>query len=112
MSSDIMLTIQITAIGMGLVFGAILLLWGVMALLVRLSSGAEDQDEEVILISAGEKSEADYKRLAAIAAVAAALARKSALGEPHLFPLPPTATVSAWQSVLRTRMLNKRGMGK
>lgn len=112
MSPEIILTIQITAIGMGLVFGTILLLWGAMTLLVRLFGGAEEQDDEVIIISAGKQSESDGKRLAAIAAVAAALARQSALNEPHLFPLPPTAIVSAWQSVLRTRMLNKRGMGK
>ena len=35
MNSEIGFSLLITAIGMGLVFGAILLLWGVMGLLVR-----------------------------------------------------------------------------
>lgn len=112
MSQNLMLALQITAVGMGLVFGAILLLWGVMALLVRLSSEQSEVNDEIIIISPGQPSETDRKKLAAIVAVAVALARQSDDSEPHLFPLPPTATVSAWQSVLRTRMLTKRRLGK
>lgn len=112
MPSNLMLTLQITAIGMGLVFAAIFLLWGVMALLVRLSRESEDDDEEIIIISAGKPVEAEQKRLAAIAAVAVALARQTNTSEPRPFPLPPTAIVSAWQAVLRTQMLAKRRSGK
>ena len=94
----------ITSIGMGLVFGAILLLWGVMALLVRLArdpvKGQAETEEQVI--------ELDLKRCAAAAAVSAALAQETSF-EPHEFPLPPTALVSAWQAVMRTKILNKRG---
>jgi DNA polymerase III epsilon subunit-like protein len=84
---------------MGLVFGSIILLWGVMALLTSLTSRTEQGKTGV---------EAELLHRAAVAAVATALAREAAL-EPHEFPLPPTAIVSAWQAVNRTNMLNKRG---
>ena len=112
MSSNLILTLQITAIGMGLVFGAIILLWGVMALLVRLSEESENDNEDVIIISAGKPVDSDQKQLEAAAAVAVALAKQNNTTEPRPFPLPPTATVSAWQAVLRTQMLAKRRSGR
>jgi Na+-transporting methylmalonyl-CoA/oxaloacetate decarboxylase gamma subunit len=107
MTSNLILALQITVIGMGLVFAAILLLWGLMALLVRLAPERGEQQAQ----SAPEdlKAEAERRRRAAAAAVAIALAQQAQIGEPHEFPLPPTALVSAWQAVLRTRMLYKRG---
>lgn len=96
--------------GMGLVFAAIFLLWGVMALLVRVvkdPSGDIRGTDETILPE--EISEIERKRRAALVAVTTALARQSNTMEPHEFPLPPTALVSAWQAIMRTRMLNKRG---
>ena len=47
MPENILLSLQITAIGMGLVFGAILLLWLVMALLVRWTSGKATAEANV-----------------------------------------------------------------
>jgi Na+-transporting methylmalonyl-CoA/oxaloacetate decarboxylase gamma subunit len=94
----------ITAIGMGLVFSAILLLWGMMALLVRLV-------KDPILQKTGpdeQPADQDLERQAAAAAVATALAEEASF-EPHEFPLPPTALVSAWQAVMRSKILNKRG---
>jgi hypothetical protein len=38
MSDPILIALQITVVGMGLVFGAILMLWLVMALLVRFTT--------------------------------------------------------------------------
>ena len=101
MLETISTSLQITVIGMGLVFGAILLLWGVMALLVRLAKDPlpperEDEDAE------------NQKFQAAIAAVGVALAQLDS-AEPHEFPLPPTALVSTWQVVMRTKILSKRG---
>jgi len=94
----------ITIIGMGLVFSAILLLWGIMALLVRLVRDPIKQktlpDEQAEFL--------DLKRQAAAAAVSIALAQEASF-EPHEFPLPPTALVSAWQAVMRSKILNKRG---
>jgi Na+-transporting methylmalonyl-CoA/oxaloacetate decarboxylase gamma subunit len=106
MNENLILALQITLVGMGLVFAAILLLWGVMALLVRLTARsveAEAEQERAAL------TELERKQRAAAAAVAIALAQTAEATEPHEFPLPPTAIVSAWQAVMRTRILNKRG---
>jgi Na+-transporting methylmalonyl-CoA/oxaloacetate decarboxylase gamma subunit len=100
MNAALLLSLQITLIGMGLVFGALILVWGLMVVLVRLTSPAANQ--------ADENLERDLKHQAASATVAAALAEQSAQ-QAHEFPLPATALVSAWQAVMRTNMLNKRG---
>lgn len=100
MNQSLLLSLQITLLGMGLVFGALILVWGVMAVLVRFTSKPEPR--------ADEESELDLKRRAASAAVAAALVGQSSQ-QAKEFPLPPTALVSAWQAVMRTNMLNKRG---
>ena len=104
MGSNLLTALQITLAGMGLVFGAILILWLVMAVLVKLTSqpGSKQVD------AGSAEMESERKRRAAVAAVALALATE-ADHEPHEFPLPPTAIVSAWQSVMRSTMLNKRG---
>jgi Na+-transporting methylmalonyl-CoA/oxaloacetate decarboxylase gamma subunit len=104
MGPNLIIALQITAIGMGLVFAAILLLWGVTALLVRLTSEAAVHDAE-----SAQQAEMERKRKVAAVAVAYALAQQADQNEPHEFPLPPTALVSAWQAVMRTKMLNKRG---
>ena len=59
----------ITILGMGLVFGAILLLWGLMALLVRYTRDPADS-----LDQAGHDSHM-MKEQAAVAAVSIALAQ-------------------------------------
>ena len=102
MAENLSNALLITVIGMGLVFGAIFLLWGVMAILVRLASAPAETPHQT-------NEEAERRRRAAVAAVALALARQSHAIEPSEFPLPPTALVSAWQAVMRTRMLSKRG---
>jgi Na+-transporting methylmalonyl-CoA/oxaloacetate decarboxylase gamma subunit len=107
MGSNLVTSLQITAIGMGLVFAAILLLWGVMALLVRLTSKAHDKAADI-----PQEAEMARKRRAAMAAVAYALALQADQNEPHEFPLPPTILVTAWQAVMRTKMLNKRGSAR
>jgi Na+-transporting methylmalonyl-CoA/oxaloacetate decarboxylase gamma subunit len=107
MSEDLVLALQITIVGMGLVFGIIVVLWGAMALLVRLTP---DRDRAAAVETATAPDEQlDLKRRAAIAAVSVALARELA---PHLheFPEPPTAIVSAWQAVQRSRYLTQRAL--
>lgn len=96
----------ITAIGMGLVFSAIALLWILMAVLVKV---AADRDLQNKASPAPEPDESHHnpKAIAAIVAVAIALAR-DVDAEPHEFPLPPTALVSAWQSVMRSDMIKRR----
>jgi Na+-transporting methylmalonyl-CoA/oxaloacetate decarboxylase gamma subunit len=110
MTSELLLTLQITLIGMGLVFGAIVLLWVVIAILMRFTAERKSpvdhlQDESSYSYVVIEERE--QKRRAALAAVAVALAiYKQA---PHEFPLPPTALVSAWQAVMRASNVRNRG---
>lgn len=104
MTPQLSLALQITLIGMSLVFGAILLFWGLMTVLVR---AAADRAERPAL------AERELKRRAAVAAVALALAEAEAhpvdLSEAHVPPLPPAALVSAWQVALRANQLSQRG---
>jgi hypothetical protein len=98
MTPDLALALQLAGAGLTLVFGAILALWGGMALLTRLTSRRP--------ASAG-RAEAETERLRRVAA-AAALAVVRAR-QVHAFPLPPTALVSAWQAVMRASQLRQRG---
>lgn len=110
MHSDLGLSLQITAMGMGLVFGCILLFWGMMSLLVRL---ARDRAPEGSLPaeghSPGRAAETDLRaRQAAVAAVAVALARA------RRKPLRPqllvgTTTLSPWQAAHRRAQSRGRG---
>jgi Na+-transporting methylmalonyl-CoA/oxaloacetate decarboxylase gamma subunit len=111
MSENLLISLQITFIGMGLVLGVILLLWVVIAVLVRLTSEPITIPALPIVtgVTSAEVTPHDHlEREAAAIAVAVALAL-SQQEKPHVPPLPPTALVSAWQAVLRTTMLNKRG---
>lgn len=110
MAQNLILALQITLAGMGLVFGAIILLWGVMALLMRLTQERNTAAAAAVAAEGPSAAEAELalKQQAAAAAIAAAFAEEAA-GGPHVFPLPPTALVSPWQGVMRTKMLNKRG---
>ncbi len=109
---NLSLSLQITVIGMGLVFGAIVLLWIMMAVLVRLTPDREAAEAKE---PAGEAapiepatSDRALKQRAAIAAVAVAIAHE-ATPKVHEFPLPATPIVSAWQAVQRGRQLSQRG---
>lgn len=110
MSENLLLALQITAIGMGLVFGAIVLLWGVIAALVRLTSESLTPAEKPD--PASEVAEQLQRQRAAAAAVAVTTLVKASQTEPQEFPLPEAAIVSAWQAVRRTGILNKRGRRK
>ena len=107
---NLSLSLQITLIGMGLVFGAILLLWIMMAVLVRLTPDREEAAEPAAEDSPIEPvaTDQDRKRRAAIAAVAVAVAHE-ATPKIHEFPLPATPIVSAWQAVQRGRQLSQHG---
>jgi Na+-transporting methylmalonyl-CoA/oxaloacetate decarboxylase gamma subunit len=108
MTTDLILALQITIIGMGLVFAAIVLLWGLMALLVRLAP--EHRQQRLQDAQDNHQAELERKRRAAAIAVAITLAQQGEINELHEFPIPPTALVSAWQAVMRTSMLEKRGL--
>lgn len=115
MGEELVTSLEITVIGMALVFGAILLLWGVMVLLMRLTSESGDVVEVNVdafkpALEPAARDEAAYerKRRAAVAAVAVALAREEDV-QPHEFPLPQTVIVSPWQAVMRGRTLQQKG---
>jgi sodium pump decarboxylase gamma subunit len=101
MLNEITLSLYITLIGMGLVFGAIILLWGLMSLMTRFLAEREAVPEV--------QNEAREKKVrAAAAAVAVALAEQAQSRVGH-FPMPNTALVSAWQLGMRTRQMYQKG---
>jgi Na+-transporting methylmalonyl-CoA/oxaloacetate decarboxylase gamma subunit len=96
----------ITALGMGLVFVAILLLWGLMELIVRLlPDRAEPEPEPVPVPSsdiADREAERERRRRAAVAAVSAAFAL-----EQTSVPVPSAPDSSRWQDASRTEALHR-----
>lgn len=107
-------SLWITLIGMGLVFIAIVLLWGLMEAVVRLTARIKDKAEAEEEESETAQPEpqlavepsSDLKARAAAAAVAFALARKS---KSSIQPAVSGASGSAWQAVMRSIQLNSRG---
>ena len=116
MTANLINALLVTAIGMGLVFASILLLWGMMAALVRIAGRPSQRICRRLLCTADAdelrtffRQFTERKKRAAAIAVGIALAQQADQNEPHEFPLPPTPLVSAWQAVMRTKMLSKRG---
>jgi Na+-transporting methylmalonyl-CoA/oxaloacetate decarboxylase gamma subunit len=97
-STPLLIAIQISLVGLAVVFASLLGLWLLMALLVRLTPEPVERPSK--------PAEADQRAAAAAAAVAVALALQA--DRPPL-AVPPTATVSAWQAVMRGRQLKQRG---
>jgi Na+-transporting methylmalonyl-CoA/oxaloacetate decarboxylase gamma subunit len=114
--NNFILSLQITALGMGLVFGAILVLWLMMVLLTRLTAEKESpqdalrQTQEPASDSAGPAStpQADPRLKAALLAVALAFAEQQ-ISSAHPLSQPPTAIVSAWQLGMRTSQRSEKG---
>ncbi|MBI5944511.1 MAG: hypothetical protein HY864_09095 [Chloroflexi bacterium] len=104
--TDFLLSLQITALGMGLVFGAILLLWLMMVLLTLFT--AEKESASLPAPEPAPVPETGFKAQAAAIAVAIALAEQ---GQSSAHPLaePPTAIVSAWQLGMRTSQRSQKG---
>jgi Na+-transporting methylmalonyl-CoA/oxaloacetate decarboxylase gamma subunit len=108
----------ITAIGMGLVFIAMLALWGLMVLSVRVTARyaeieSEEEAIEEVETPQEEPAEADAgfarKRQAAVAAVAYALAQTETAAGPENMVIPaPRRQAYAWQAVLRASQLNQQ----
>jgi Na+-transporting methylmalonyl-CoA/oxaloacetate decarboxylase gamma subunit len=106
MSDDLIIALQIAFLGMGLVFASILLLWLVVSLLVKATADRETDAEPGL--DSDQEVERERKRRAAATAVAIALAIETE-AKPHILPAPPTPLVSAWQAVMRSSILDKRG---
>ena len=102
--SNLLLSLQITAVGMGLVFSAVVL-WGMMALLTAL---IWDKEPASIAPEPAPVIESGLKAQAAAVAVAIALAEQET-STAHPLPLPPTSIVSAWQLGMRTRQMYQKG---
>jgi len=103
--NNMLLALEITALGMGLVFSAIILLWWMMSLLTFITADKEpisDSAESAPII------DCDIKAQAAAVAVAVALAEQQA-SLAHPLTDSPTAIVSAWQLGTRTRQLYQKG---
>lgn len=109
MAENLSTALQITVIGMGLVFGGILVLWGLMSLMLKMTTTKDEETEGVADVPAEPDEAYERKRLVAAMAVALALAEAEEQQKPRLFPMPPTAIVSAWQAVMRTNQLRRRG---
>jgi hypothetical protein len=105
MTHSMLLALQVTLNGTGLVLASIGGLWLLMALLARFT--ADQRTQPAPLVKSSSVS-AEGRRKAALAAVSVALARERT-STSRAFPLPPTATVSAWQAVMRAAQLRRRG---
>lgn len=104
----------ITLIGMSLVFAAIITLWLLMAVLTRILPTQSDESAGDMPTAAADMvtpavDDHTLRARAAAVAVAVALAmqQESENGTPH-FLLPPTALVSPWQAVARSKMIHPR----
>ena len=98
------LSLQITALGMGLVFGAILLLWLMMVVLTAITADKEPASDSAKVDSTPL---ADSKLQVALIAVAMAMAEQEA-SSAHPLEQPPTTIVSAWQLGMRTRQMSEK----
>ncbi len=107
MNDNLLIALQITLIGMSLVFGVIIVLWIVMSLLMRVTARQAEPIEEAV--TPGPTDQSEVKRRAAIAAVSVALAHELT-PQLHEFPEPPTSIVSAWQAIQRSRYLTQRAL--
>jgi len=117
--SEIQQGLLIAAIGMGLVFAVILFLWGLMALMMRLTSSSKSEEDQptalkttdAALVPNFENIERKNRIVAAAVAVQFALsAKKTVVTTETVGEQSPG--VSAWQSYHRSRQLenrNKRG---
>jgi sodium pump decarboxylase gamma subunit len=110
--NDMAIALQITALGMGLVFGAIVLLWWMMNLLTSIT--ADKEPEPASTESSGNatpapSSDRDLEAQVAAVAVAMALAEGQA-SSAHRLQEPPTTIVSAWQLGMRTRQMYQKGV--
>ena len=111
MTNDLVLALEITALGMGLVFAALILLWWVMALLTSITAEKESASPKGTMSHSAEPVSVmgndDKARVAAITVAVALAQEETALARP--LADPPTAIVSAWQLGTRTRQLYQKG---
>jgi sodium pump decarboxylase gamma subunit len=113
MGTALLNALLITLIGMGLVFLAILMLWGIMEAMARLTArsaakeSAEDEAAQPVesVSQPALKASVDSHRKAAAAAVAVALAAEKARAALRNAARPRP---SAWRAVAQAGQLNQR----
>ncbi|MBK8903916.1 MAG: hypothetical protein IPM53_22230 [Anaerolineaceae bacterium] len=105
MPETLIVALQIAFVGISLVFISILMFWLIISLLVKAT--AERDAEPVVVVVAHDEAEQERKRRAVATAVALALALTET--KPRVLPTLPTPIVSAWQAVMRSSILDKRG---
>ena len=108
MITNIVMAFEITALGMGLVFLAIVVLWLMMWALTALPFNEDAAPVEAKITETGMVENISLMEQAAAAAVAIALAEQS-LSTARPLPQPPTTIVSAWQLGMRTRQMYEKG---
>jgi Na+-transporting methylmalonyl-CoA/oxaloacetate decarboxylase gamma subunit len=110
--NDMAIALEITLLGMGLVFAAIILLWGMIKLLTffttEKSPSSRPEPARPDLLGTTSTNEDLRIRVAAVA-VAIALAEQQS-SSAHPLRTPPTAIISAWQLGMRTRQMYQKGL--
>lgn len=110
--NSMLLAIEITLVGMGLVFAAIILLWWMMSLLTIATADKETSSAPAASVPDSAQPapilESERKAQAAAVAVAVALAEQQNSCV-HPLATPPAAVVSAWQLGMRTRQMYQKG---
>ena len=111
--NNMLIALQITALGMALVFAAIILLWWMMNLLTSMTAekgtSASGDPRAPASAEVAPSGDRELRTRAAAVAVAVALAEGEACRE-HPFSDPPTTIVSAWQLGMRTRQMYQKGI--
>jgi len=108
MTQNLVNALAITGLGMSLVFGALGLLWGLIAVMTRVLADRPATSPPAVPAPApavaadGQQS----RRLAAIAAVGVALALQREAEATR--PLAAGSLVSPWQTAMRGRQLRER----
>jgi len=110
MTNILLQGLAIAGIGMGLVFLMILALWGIMALLVLLTTRTKPPEVEAVEQPAVPPTETDYKAEAAAAAVAFALAQEQISRQPEL--KAGTTPTSQWLLTGRLQQINQGMRGR
>jgi Na+-transporting methylmalonyl-CoA/oxaloacetate decarboxylase gamma subunit len=109
MTEDFILALQISVVGMGIVFAALILIWGMMALLTWLTAEKEAFPAEQISAADGSAARSIEERAQAAAIAVTIAMAEHQLSQAHPLPAPPPSIVSAWQLGMRTRQLSQKG---
>jgi Na+-transporting methylmalonyl-CoA/oxaloacetate decarboxylase gamma subunit len=105
MTENIINSLIVTLVGMGITFVAIILLWWMMAGMTAIPFKEESEADSPEPVDAEAEN---LKMKAAALAVALALAEQE-LSAARPLQQPPTALVSAWQLGTRSRQLYEKG---